>query len=466
MTGSQPRAVSGRAAGDELPAPGRRVPGQVLLLAGILFIAITLRAPLTVVGPLLGTISRHFGFSGTQAGLLNTLPLLAFAVFSPLAPRIARSHGIERALLLAVTALAAGVVVRSLPWAAALFGGTLALGAAIAVANTLLPALVKQHFPGRQGALTGMYVATMGVGAAVASGVAVPLAGAAPGGWPTALGCWAGLTIPAAALWLPQLRRARGPGLSSQGAPGTTVSGTDGTTQMAAGSTRSPAGGAQRGDGTRGPGDTAADAPPQRAPQRPAATAMPWRSPLAWQVTAFMGMQSLGFYVMVGWLPSILRSHGMSPHAAGWMLSFYQVVNLLVSLALPQLIDRLAGQRAIACAGGLCCASGYLGFILVPGAATLWVAVAGIGTGCCFVLALSFMALRAQGPGQTAALSAMAQSVGYLVAAGGPVAFGFLRDATGSWTPSLLMLLATALALSTAGLGAGRPAHVAPRRRR
>jgi CP family cyanate transporter-like MFS transporter len=190
---------------------------------------------------------------------------------------------------------------------------------------------------------------------------------------------------------------------------------------------------------------------------------MPWRSPLAWQVTAFMGLQSLGFYVMVGWLPSLLRSHGASPHAAGWMLAVYQVVNLLVSLAVPQLIDRLTGQRAIACTGALCCAAGYLGLIVAPGAATLWVIVAGIGTGACFVLALSFMALRAHGPGQTAALSAMAQSIGYLVAAGGPVAFGFLRDASGSWTPSLLMLLATALALAAAGLGAGRPAHVAPR---
>jgi CP family cyanate transporter-like MFS transporter len=189
---------------------------------------------------------------------------------------------------------------------------------------------------------------------------------------------------------------------------------------------------------------------------------MPWRSPLAWQVTAFMGLQSLGFYVMVGWLPSLLRSRGESAHAAGWMVSAYQVVNLLVSLALLLLIDRLAGQRAIACTGGLCSAVGYLGLLVAPGAAILWVIVAGIGAGSCFVLALSFMALRAQGPGQTAALSAMAQSVGYLVAAAGPVAFGFLRDASGSWTSSLVMLLATALALAGAGLGAGRPAYVAP----
>lgn len=432
MTGSKPPAVNGRTAGHELLAPRRRVAGRALLLAGILVIAINLRAPLTVVGPLLGTISRYFGFSGTEAGLLNTLPLLAFAVFSPLAPRLSRRAGTRRALMLAVAVLAAGIVLRSVPWEAALFGGTLALGAAIAMANTLLPALVKQHFPGRQGALTGLYVATMGLGAAVASGAAVPLAQAVPGGWLTALGCWAGLAVPAAVLWLPQLRR--GPGESRQ-EPG-------------------PGGGRQD------PGGTAAGTGPAPPAGPGTDTAMPWRSPLAWQVTAFMGLQSLGFYVMIGWLPSLLRSHGVSPHAGGWMLSLYQVVNLLVSLTVPLLTDRMAGQRAIACGGGLCCAAGYLGLILVPGAAVLWVVVAGIGTGCSFVLALSFMALRARGPAQTAALSAMAQSVGYIVAAGGPVAFGFLRDASGSWTPSLLMLLATALVLAAAGLGAGRPVYV------
>jgi MFS transporter, CP family, cyanate transporter len=310
-----------------------------------------------------------------------------------------------------VLVLGAGTVLRSLPWAAALFAGTVGLGAAIAVANTLLPVLVKENFSARLSAVTGLYVATMGLGATLASGVAVPLAGAAPAGWHTAAGCWAVLAVPAAALWLPQLRRPPGRGVPTA---------------------------------------------------RPAA-AMPWRSPLAWQVTVFMGLQSLGFYVMVGWLPSLLRSHGTSAHAAGWLLALYQSVNLLVSLTLPVLIDRTAGQRAIASGCALFCAAGYTGLILAPSAAALWVIVAGLGTGGCFVLALSFMALRAGGGGETAALSAMAQSIGYLLAAAGPVLFGFLRDASRSWTPSLLMLLATALLLAAVGQGAGRPARVAPR---
>lgn len=457
MTGRQPPAVGGRTASHDLPGGGVPVTGAALLLAGILLIAVTMRAPLTVVGPLLGVISGRFRLSGAEAGLLNALPLLAFAAFSPLAPRLARRIGTEWALMLAVILLAAGVVIRSLPWAAALFGGTVALGAAIAVANTLLPALVKQHFPGRQGLLTGVYVATMGVGAAVASGVAVPLAGAVPGGWETALGCWALLAVPAAAFWFPQLPGAQRAGARLRAGAG---HGPAGGSRAAAGA-QDPAGGAQdpATGGQQPAGETGTRPASGGTATRPTAR-MPWRSGLAWQVTVFMGLQSLGFYVMAAWLPSLLHSHGASAHAGGLMLSLFLAVNLVASLSVPQLIDRMAGQRAIACAGGLCCAIGYLGLIVAPGAAVLWVIVAGAGTGCSFVLALSFLALRSPGPGQTAALSAMAQSVGYLVAAGGPVAFGFLRDVSGSWTPSLLLLLATALVLAGAGLGAGRPAHV------
>ena len=415
MTGRQPPAAPGRVAADEPPGPGQRVAGRGLLVAGILLIAINLRAPLTVIGPLLSTISRQYALSGTEAGVLNTLPLLAFAAFSPVVPRVSARLGLERSLLLAVLVLAAGTVLRSVPSAAALFAGTLALGVAIAVANTLLPVLVKRNFASRLSTVTGLYVATMGLGATLASGVAVPLAGAAPAGWHTAAGCWAALAVPAVALWLPQLRRSP--------------------------SGEAPAAGAVRG----------------------AHAAMPWRSPLAWQVTVFMGLQSLGFYVMVGWLPTLLESHGTSAHAAGWLVALYQSINLLVSLSLPALIDRTTGQRAIAVGCALCSAAGYTGLLLAPGAAIGWVLVAGVGTGGCFVLALSFMALRAGEPRQTAALSAMAQSIGYLLAAGGPVLFGFLHDSTGSWTGSLLMLLATALVLATAGIGAGRPARVAPR---
>ncbi len=377
-----------------------------MLLLGILVIAASMRASITAVGPLLSTIARAYGLSGTEAGLLTALPVLGFAAFSPYAPRLARRVGMERALVVAMLVLATGSAVRSLPWEPALFVGTAMLASGIAVANVLLPALVKEHFLRRQSTITGLYVTAMSLIAAIASGVANPLATVLPAGWRAALAVWAILAVAAVVLWLPRARS-----VSHQG-------------------------------------------------RLPAHAPMPWRSLVAWQVTAFMGLQSLGFYVMIGWLPSVLESHHVGKSAAGLQLFAYQFVSLVASLGLPLIADRQRDHRALAAVTAACCACGYAGLLFAPGLSLLWVLIAGSGTGALLVLALSFMALRAAGTAQVAALSAMAQSGGYLVAAAGPFLFGALHAASGSWTPSLVMLLASAFALLVVGLGAGSPQKV------
>ncbi len=374
-----------------------------MALVGILLIAANMRASITVVGPLLSTIVRAYGLSGAEAGVLTALPVLGFAACSPYAPRLARRMGMERALLGAMLALIVGLVIRSLPWVPALFAGTLLLAAGIAVGNVLLPAYVKQHYSRRQSTVTSLYATTMGLLAAIASGVAVPLADVLPAGWRMALAIWGVLVVMSVALWLPRARRAPAAGPAS------------------------------------------------------AHTALPWRSRVAWLVTGFMGLQSFGFYVMIGWLPSLLESHGVSTRLAGLELFAYQLVSLATSLLLPLIADRRADHRGLAAATAVCCGVGYAGLLLAPGVSLVWVLLAGCGTGPSLVLALSFMALRAEGASQAAALSAMAQSVGYLLAAAGPFLFGSLHALSGGWSASLLMLLASALALFTVGLRAGRP---------
>lgn len=374
-----------------------------MLLLGLVLVAANMRASITVVGPLLSEITHTYGLSGAGAGVLTALPVLGFAAFSPYAPRLSRRVGMERALLVAMLVLIVGIVVRSLPWAPALFAGTVVLAAGIAVANVLLPAFVKQHFSSRQSTITGIYATTMGLVAAIASGVAVPLASVVPAGWRTALAVWAMLVVISVVVWLPRVRGAR-----------------------------------------------------EARPVRDTAPA-PLRSQVAWLVTAFMGLQSFGFYVMIGWLPTFLRSHGVSARTAGLELFAYQVVSLVTSLGLPLVADRIRDHRALAGATAACCGIGYAGLLLAPGVSVVWVLVAGLGAGPALVLALSFMALRAGGPGQAAALSAMAQSGGYLLAAAGPFLFGALHAATGAWTASLLTLLASAAALFAAGLRAGAP---------
>jgi CP family cyanate transporter-like MFS transporter len=186
-----------------------------------------------------------------------------------------------------------------------------------------------------------------------------------------------------------------------------------------------------------------------------------WRSPLAWQVTLFMGLQSLAYYVTLTWLPEILQEEGMDTARAGWMLGLSQAVAMVTMFLAPIIAERRPSQRGVVVVAVSMSGAGALG-LLVSGstASTLWVVLLGLGQGASFSLALTFFALRAPDSGHAAALSGMAQSVGYLLAAGGPFLFGVLRDATGSWKVPLALLLTVTVFLLIAGWGAARDAHV------
>jgi MFS transporter, CP family, cyanate transporter len=186
-----------------------------------------------------------------------------------------------------------------------------------------------------------------------------------------------------------------------------------------------------------------------------------WRSPLAWQVTLFMGLQSLSYYVTLTWLPEILQEGGMGAARAGWMLGLSQAVAILAMFSAPVVAERRPSQRGVVVVAVLLSGAGALG-LLVAGsaAAALWVVLLGLGQGASFSLALALFALRSPDPGHAATLSGMAQSVGYLLSAAGPFLFGVLRDATGAWKVPLALLLAITVCLLIAGLGAARDAHV------
>jgi MFS transporter, CP family, cyanate transporter len=378
---------------------------RVLMIAGFLLIAANLRAALTSVGPLLGTIRADLGLSVGEAGFLGTLPLLTFAAVSPQVPWLARRVGTDQMLWAALVVLATGIVLRSLPVTGFLWVGTILLGAAIAVGNVLLPSLIKRDFPDHVSAVTGVYTTVIGIVASTAAGVAVPLAGALPGGWRTALGCWAGFVLVALAVWTPQITRRR------------------------------------------------AEPDTERA-------ATPWRSLLAWECAAFMALSACGFYTVLSWYPSVLHDYGLSETAAGWLLFAYQIVGVLMSLVVPLLLTRLRDQRAVAAGSALLAMAGYLGLLFAPDLAIVWVLVTGVGAGALFFLALAFFSLRAADPRSSAALSGMGQSIGYLVASVGPVLFGVLHDATGGWRVPLAVLAGVAAVHALAGLRAGRDAHV------
>jgi CP family cyanate transporter-like MFS transporter len=352
------------------------------------------------------------GISNGVAGLLTGLPLLAFGLLSSIAPRLARRFGMERVLLASMLVLAAGIVLRSEGTVTALFLGTAVLGAAIALGNVLLPGLVKHEFPERAGLMTSVYVTAMAISAAIATGASFPIAGQAGIGWRGSLALWALLALVAAVAWFPKVR---GPDPANA---------STGTYRRVTGL---------------------------------------WRSPLAWQVTLFMGLQALAYYVTLTWLPEILQEEGgMSAAQAGWMLALAQVVVIPSMFLAPVLADRRPSQYGVVVAAVTLTGAGTLGLLVAAGTATaLWVVLLGLGQGACFSLALTLFALRATDPEHAAALSGMAQSVGYLLAAVGPFLFGVLRDATHSWTVPLALLLAVVVSLLVTGLGAARDAHVA-----
>ncbi len=380
-----------------------------LLIAGILMIATTLRVTFTGAAPLLETIRTDYGLSTAQTGLLTTLPLLAFALISPLAAGIARRFGMERSLFAAMLLICAGIALRSLPSAALLFAGTAIIGCGIALGNVLLPGLIKRDFSQHVARLTGAYSLTMGAAAALGSALVVPLA-LHGFGWRGALLMLMLFPLLAFLIWLPQWRTTRSANLSSSRALH------------------------ERGI---------------------------WRSPLAWQVTLFLGLNSLIYYVIIGWLPTILISHGYSEAQAGSLHGLLQLATAAPGLAIPLILHRFNAQRWIAALVSLLCALGAAGLWFVPGQAIIWTLLFGFGSGATMILGLTFIGLRASSAHQAAALSGMAQSVGYLLAACGPPVMGKLHDASGSWYLPLSGVTVLAIIMAIFGLYAGRDREIA-----
>jgi CP family cyanate transporter-like MFS transporter len=364
------------------------------------------------VAPVLEEIRDGVGLSPSAAGALTTLPVLCFGVSAWVAPALGRRWGADQVLIVCLAGIVAGMLVRIEPQALALYGGTLVLSISIAVANVLVPSVIKRDYH-PPGTMMGLYTMTLTAGAAIAAGLTVPLMRAL-GSWRWALAAWVVVALAALLAWLPAARRER------------------------------------------------------RRPERVAdhTVVRLWRDRTAWWVTAFMGTEALTFYVTLSWVPDILRSSGLSADQAGLMLSLCMIIGLPGSLLAPMLAARLADQRVLTASVAVLTALGLGGLLVLPGQLVLlWMALLGIGQGIGFGLALTFIVLRAPDGPHAAALSGMVQGVGYLLAALGPLVVGAVHDISHDWTWPLILVLIVVLAELVAGLGVGRPAMVGQGRR-
>ena len=367
-------------------------------------LALNLRFPVGEIPPVL----RDLRLNDLERSLLVTIPVVCFSLAAFAGPPITARFGEERGLLVMCGALCAGLALR--PWwsSASLFTGTVLCGLAVAVMNVMMPSVIRRRFPDHVGEMTAAYTMALSVGAALAGGLTVPIFAAMGGRVQPALAVW---SIPAAvafAIWLPQLRMAR---------PG---------------------------------------------PRVPGASLGLLRDLQAWQITLFFGLQSAVFYILLSWLPTIYRDHGTSPVLAGAVLAVMSAVGIAGNLAAPVLAYRTGRARLVVALTSGVTIAGLGGVLLAPLAAPLlWATLLGVGIGGTFSLTLFLMASRARDAALAARLSGMAQGIGYMIAALGPLSAGLLHSLSGGWTVPLVATIALGGAQLAAGMGAARPGAVA-----
>ncbi|SDK76840.1 MFS transporter, CP family, cyanate transporter [Franzmannia pantelleriensis] len=382
--------------------PARRM---TLFICLMILVGLNLRPALSSLAPLLGRIQQDTGLTPLGVGALTTLPVLCLGLFAPLAPRLSRRMGAERALSLGLLVLAVALAVRALPSLWLLFLGTLMVGGAIGVCGSLLPGLVKRELPRGADLMTGVYTMALCLGGALGAGISIPLADLL-GSWQMSLASWMLLALAALLAWrlgMPQSRP---------------------------------------------------DSAPTQPPSPPVSLL---HSRLAWQVTGFMGSQSSLAYIVFGWLPVLMQRRGLSEGEAGWLLAMSVMSQLLAALGAPWLARLGRDQRLAALVLMATSAAGLL--ILLLGALEarwLGAALLGIGQGGSFSLALTLIVLRSGTHQLAGQLSGMVQGIGYCMAAAGPLSVGLmLQFGADNRMISLLLMVIITIATSCAML-AGR----------
>ncbi|GGL66496.1 MFS transporter [Streptomyces fumigatiscleroticus] len=408
-----PHAQNGQNA--EQAAARSAVRVRRLAVAALLLAALNLRPAVTGLGPVLEEVRAALGMSATTAGLLTSTPAACFALVGFAAPRLARRHGPDPVVAAGMAAVAAGLVLRGLATGTAGFVALSALAlTGIALANVLLPVVVKQRFPDRVGAMTGLYSMALNAGASTAAAVTVPLTGVFGGDWRAGLGSWAVLAVLALPPWLALAGHRAGP----------------------------PAG------------------PGRDTEPRPEVRVRVTRSPVAWALALYFGLQATAAYVVIGWLPQIFRDAGLSAQTAGLLFAVTSVLGVPLSFALAAVAGRLRGQGGIAVAIGVCGLAGYAGLWAAPAAAPwLWAVLLGVAN-CSFPLALTMIGMRGRDSATVIRLSAFAQGTGYLLSIPGPILVGALYQRGGDWQAPLLLLALLMLPQLAAGFLAGRDQRI------
>ncbi|MDQ2837823.1 MAG: MFS transporter [Actinomycetota bacterium] len=379
-----------------------------LIIGAIAVTGLTMRVAVSSVGAVLDDLEAGLHTSSGVAGIITSLPVIAFAGIGILGPRLAHRFGEHRMLTIALLATTIGLALRAITGNIWLFAvlSMLALSGG-AIANVLMPALVRRHFPDRIGAMTAIYTTSLAIGLTAAAGLTVPISNLGGHNWRFGIGSWAALTAAAILPWLPTLAGDR----------------------------------------------PSRDDQPPRVP-------ISWmaHSKLAWALALLFGTQSFQAYVAFGWFTNFFRHNQVDATEAGLLVAFFSGLSIPMSMVIPALAVRRQRSMIVV----LTSASGlsYLGMFLAPvGGAWLWMLLGGIGSGM-FPLTLTMIGLHSREIASTATLSAFVQGIGYLIAGSGPLLVGWLLGINDSWTWPLIILLVVLALSAIAGWYAGRPSFV------
>ncbi|UBH08975.1 CynX/NimT family MFS transporter [Macrococcus armenti] len=379
---------------------------MILLLLAVIIVAATLRAPLTVIGPIISEIGDALSLNNTMLGGLTTIPLIMFGIVSPFVAKVSGKIGMSMTLFTGMLLLFAGLLIRIMPDITWLITGTVLVGAGIAIGNVILPSFVKWRFPEHIGLMTGVFAATMNLTAGIGGGLSVPLARFHDYGYQFALGFWIILSVAGVLVWLPQLKYNPKLEVAHSGRK-------------------------------------------------------IYQSRLAIAIALMMGFQSMNFYSTVTWFPEILMHYGVSQETSGYMLMLNQFAQLPMTFLMPVIAMKMNNQRPLIITFTLLFLSGFTALqfnniVLI----SIGMILTGLAGGAVFSLCMLFFSLRARTNEDAIKLSGFSQSVGYFVAAIGPVLMGYLNDITGTYTTSFMMFYIIAICMFIFGMIASKNEYV------
>ncbi|GAF56156.1 LOW QUALITY PROTEIN: cyanate MFS transporter [Psychrobacter sp. JCM 18901] len=364
-----------------------------LVLCAMILLATNMRAPIVALGSIAPVVKDALDISEFQIGWLGAVPMLSFAVGALISPAIGKRFGLENTLI-AIGLLTVGMIIRTaIPTWSGFLIGTLLLTLAIGFANTLAAPVIKQRTPQHIPLITGLFSLTMTTAAGIVAGVVLPLSEQV--GWQWALGGWTILGVFAFVIWL--FLRVRLGSSNHQAV----IPAALGSSEISM-----------------------------------------WRTTFAWQIAIFMGLQSLLFYTVASFLPSIWVSKGLSAVSAGQMGSVFQFMAPVSILSLTWLVNRGRPIQALAVFAAVLNVVGILGVsYLSTDLAWLWSGMMGMGCSAIFTLSMMLFSMRTYTTNQASELSGMAQAVGYVIAFFWPIGTGWLHETTGSWSVPLFIML-------------------------